>query len=690
MKKDAKESGSVASSHPLLPVENIPMNAVDANDQHPGISELSAPGTPDTSKDLQKTVRELEKAKKELEVSHHRYKQLFNLSPEAAVVISVTGIIRDCNQAFFRMSGYAPEEIIGKHFTKTAIFSAKDLKSYLKIFASLIKKHENASYEYQWHDKSGQLHYSVAHIAPLIENNKLMGFQTISRDVTAEVITKNELLETKQRFVAYIQSSPTSVAIITREGTFQYCNPAFLRLMETDEPKQPSHTFLSYVFPADEAIAMACIQQVEKEKKLAGKAIRILTSRGQVKHILLDALFYPENDIVLYCKDITEIITANQLLEERNDRYKQLNQELNDSYNEKAALLRCLPDLMFTFSREGIIVDYHASSLQQLYVEPQYFINQPLQKVLPPYLAEVTKKAIINVLKSKQINEYTYHLPVEGKDHIFDARMVYVNEEKVLTIVRDITERQMLIEELRQAKEKAEQSDRLKSAFLANMSHEIRTPMNGIIGFSELMRDPSFSEEERNRFASSVVNSSRQLLAIVNDVLDISRIESGTMAVNMHLIAIHEFASELKKIYIQIAAEKKLQFHVNIQLNSDTSFYSDRVKVRQILDNLLSNAFKFTKQGVLTLQITGRVDSICFEVLDTGPGIPEHKLEEIFERFVQLEMEINRNYGGTGLGLSISRKLASLLGGEIRVKSKIGKGSIFTLSLPMKYEASDF
>ncbi|NCD40979.1 MAG: hypothetical protein EOL88_02690, partial [Bacteroidia bacterium] len=225
---------------------------------------------------------------------------------------------------------------------------------------------------------------------------------------------------------------------------------------------------------------------------------------------------------------------------------------------------------------------------------------------------------------------------------------------------------------------------------LANMSHEIRTPMNGIIGFSELMRDPSFSEEERNRFASSVVNSSRQLLAIVNDVLDISRIESGTMAVNMHLIAIHEFASELKKIYIQIAAEKKLQFHVNIQLNSDTSFYSDRVKVRQILDNLLSNAFKFTKQGVVTLQITGRVDSICFEVLDTGPGIPEHKLEEIFERFVQLEMEINRNYGGTGLGLSISRKLASLLGGEIRVKSKIGKGSIFTLSLPMKYEASDF
>ena len=215
------------------------------------------------------------------------------------------------------------------------------------------------------------------------------------------------------------------------------------------------------------------------------------------------------------------------------------------------------------------------------------------------------------------------------------------------------------------------------------MSHEIRTPMNGIIGFSELLKDQQYTEEQRNKFANTVISSSKQLLSIVNDILDVSLIESGTMKLHPSGDRMGNIMKDIRDIYIPMAAERNLGFTINCEL-SDLQVFTDISKLKQILNNLLSNAFKFTREGSVTLTVEKDGENILFHVWDTGIGIPEDKREAIFQRFMQVEVEISRQYGGTGLGLSISLELAKLLQGSLQLlpQEENRKGSHFLLSVP--------
>ncbi len=236
-------------------------------------------------------------------------------------------------------------------------------------------------------------------------------------------------------------------------------------------------------------------------------------------------------------------------------------------------------------------------------------------------------------------------------------------------------------EELRSSKEKAEESDRLKSAFLANMSHEIRTPMNGILGFSSLLSTSGLDEEERKEYIDIINKSGSQLLNILNDILEISRIESGQLEIVSQKFYPAEIIDDLHGFYQPYADEKNLEFFISMPEYLDSEIYSDKVKIRQILSNLLSNAFKFTDFGSITFGFKENQDECIFYVQDTGIGIkPEHR-DIIFDRFRQVELELTRVYGGTGLGLSICGNYAKALGGRIHLESEFGKGSVFSLIL---------
>lgn len=283
---------------------------------------------------------------------------------------------------------------------------------------------------------------------------------------------------------------------------------------------------------------------------------------------------------------------------------------------------------------------------------------------------------------------------VKGEKKIFDVIKTPVfdshgNRQVLAIIARDVTELENTKDELITAKEKAEESDRLKTAFLQNMSHEIRTPMNAIMGFSSLLVDNYNNKPKLENFSEIINLRCNDLLEIINDILDIAKIESGQLPVNIEACNLNALFAELTQFYKEHQKRTgKQQIKFSLQALCEPSDYiieTDKVKLKQIFINLISNAFKFTETGSI---IGGckfdKNGNLVFYVSDTGIGIPPNKQQMIFERFAQVEHGSNRLYGGTGLGLSIVKGLVGLLGGEISLESELGKGSTFYFTIPYK------
>jgi signal transduction histidine kinase len=254
-----------------------------------------------------------------------------------------------------------------------------------------------------------------------------------------------------------------------------------------------------------------------------------------------------------------------------------------------------------------------------------------------------------------------------------------------LAIVRDISERKQAEKELIKAKEKAEESDQLKSAFLANMSHEVRTPLNSIIGFSELLADPDFEEEHKKEFIHHIVTNGNQLLTIISDIMDISKMESGEIKIRKTQINAQKFLSNVKEQFAFQAAAKNLGLQLSLpDMDTPTVIFTDADRLSQIFNNLVGNALKFTAKGSVEIGYQPRGNMVEFYVRDTGIGISAQYFDKIFDRFRQLEDAKTRTYGGNGLGLAISKNLVEIMGGEIWIESEPGKGSTFYFTIPLK------
>ena len=259
--------------------------------------------------------------------------------------------------------------------------------------------------------------------------------------------------------------------------------------------------------------------------------------------------------------------------------------------------------------------------------------------------------------------------------------------ERATGIIININHKKEFEEQLKQAKEKAEISDRLKSSFLTNMSHEIRTPMNAIIGFTEILLTQHNSLENQRQYLNIIKNSGDSLLNLINDIIDISKIESGYMNINIERFRLIEIVDSIKSVIVnQISQyEKEIEFVVNCRQDLDTIIIeSDPLRIKQILLNLCTNSVKFTEAGSIELNINYSSNNIIiFSVTDTGVGIPPQFFNTIFERFRQVDENLFRKNVGTGLGLSITKSLVHMLKGEISVTSQLGRGSTFTITMPL-------
>jgi PAS domain S-box-containing protein len=256
---------------------------------------------------------------------------------------------------------------------------------------------------------------------------------------------------------------------------------------------------------------------------------------------------------------------------------------------------------------------------------------------------------------------------------------------RMLGFNRDITDSKNAREELLRAKLKAEESDRLKTAFLANMSHEIRTPLNAVAGFSRLLKRGGIDRETSDRYCDIIKTNSDQLIHIVSDILDLSKIENGKIELESSEINVFQFLKELSVLLDNIVHQSgKSGIETGICYPAcNIRFVADEIRLMQIINNLLANAVKFTSEGKITAGCEVEDEYISFFVEDTGIGIPEENMTAIFERFRQGDNSCTRSYGGTGLGLAISKKLALLMNGDISVSSELNRGSRFAVKIPL-------
>jgi PAS domain S-box-containing protein len=312
------------------------------------------------------------------------------------------------------------------------------------------------------------------------------------------------------------------------------------------------------------------------------------------------------------------------------------------------------------------------------------------------YLDQSRRKLILEeLINSNEIKTYAEKFKSRsGKIWVGNLNVRLVrdsqNNPKYLEgFIEDITENKEYEQKLIEAKEKAEESERLKSAFLANMSHEIRTPLNGILGFASLLEQDDLETSKRSKFIHIINTNSRQLLQIINDILDFSKIEVGQLIIVESDVLLEDLIRELHALFSeQIENEGKLQLNFQLEGEAELSnlkVLTDGGRLKQILYNLLSNAIKFTNKGNITLGFQKPDDSnILFYVKDTGIGIPKEMHQQIFDRFRQVDDAHTRQFGGTGLGLAISKELIKLMKGEIWLESELGKGTVFYIKIPYK------
>lgn len=407
-----------------------------------------------------------------------------------------------------------------------------------------------------------------------------------------------------------------------------------------------------------------------------GKELHKTIYSKNFKKWLYVQIFSPELN---YCAMLFRDITATVESEYELKRIQERN----------AALLEAIPDAIMVCDKKGFIKTFKRAQIELIDNERLFHAGSYISKTpLPSEIIRQLMESIEEVLSSNKLKTMILELPMESGIIYTETRIVPLAAKEVFILFRDLTPRILSEKALLVEKERAEESDRLKMAFLSNMSHEIRTPMNAIIGFSEMLGFNDVDDKERDSFIYQIQSNGALLLNLINDILDLSKIEAGELEMHYSKFDIKKI---LHDIYTNFENEKivRNKSQIQILLEKQSGIKSifvnaDEYRFKQILFNLMGNALKFTSAGTITLGYKLIESEILFFVKDTGIGIPEDKRDLIFHRFRQVEDSNTRTFGGAGLGLTISRNLVEAMGGRIWVELNEQMGSSFYFTLPIK------
>ncbi len=636
----------------------------------------------------------LKESKASFRKSEMRFKTLLEDAPlGVALIDSITGKIYELNPMFAKIAGRSVEEILTINWN--SITHPDDIQLDLDNMALLVKGELNGFHMEKRHFRpDGSVVWIHMTISRLI---KVEGMPLTHICMIEDITERKKSEEQLELLKVSIEMMSAGAYWLDENFQFVYINEAGCK----DVGYSPEELIGQSVMKISPKATIESLKELMGFLRMKGAFHR------ESVHMRKDGTQFPVEISTTYvnlgnkeflCGFATDI-TKRKIEEASLIEAKQKAEESEESLR---AIFENSMDAII-ISKDGNIVMCNKALVELLgYSNDSELINKSvLEFVSPKEQLTIEQNRLKRERREDVPNFYeTIGLRKNGEEYPIEIKVgnyILRNKEYNLIIVRDITDRKKAEKELIQAKEQAEQSDRLKSAFLANMSHEIRTPMNGIMGFANLLKSPSLSGEEQQEYIEMINQSGERMLNIINDILDISRIESGQMNVELVDSNLNKQIEFIYTFFKPEAEAKGIQLSIQNSLPSNESVINiDREKVIAILTNLMKNAIKFTDKGSIELgyrlnhgkQIGHGADQLTpeleFFVKDTGIGIAKEKQKAIFERFIQADSSNIRAYQGAGLGLAITKSYVEMLGGRIWVESEEGKGSVFYFTLPYK------
>lgn len=646
-------------------------------------------------------ITERKKVEMALLESEKKYRDLFENMPNGYYRSTAEGKFVTVNPAFVKMLGYeSSDELMKVDIPTTLNVEPSAREAIIAENKDFIEKAEI----YQVKTKSGKVIWLEDNAHYIMDGSGNVLFcEGICRDITERVEYESALRNSEQRFRALVESFPDPIVLYIN-GIIIFINDSGLNFLRATSPDQVlGRSVLDFVHPDYHELSKERIRMTSEERKLAPlvetKFVRLDGNIADVEIVTIPIIYDGKPALATIAHDVTDhkqdqeqiikltkgierspvsvvITDLNGIIEYVNPHFSKVTgYTATEAIGQKTSILK-----------SG---DKHSADYKQLWEtimagndwQGEFYNKRKNGEGFWEF-------ASISPIKNSK-GKITHFIAV--KEDITERKqtelMLKEKNEEILSQneeYQEVNERLIqTIKELNIAKEHAEESDRLKSAFLSNMSHEIRTPMNAIMGFSKMLCEAEVDENSRVEYAGILNNSCSRLLNTVNDVLDISKIQAGQMEVHQGKFWIDKVFKELHSLYIGNFNKKSIAFTQFVDpLLMSTMVYSDEQKVYQILNNLLSNAYKYTDNGSVLLGSKVVENMLEIYVADTGVGISKENQTLIFDRFTQENMDFSREQEGTGLGLAISKGLAELLGGRINLKSEKGRGSTFTLTLP--------
>ena len=615
-----------------------------------------------------------------------RLADLAQVSSHGIVLMGATGRIKWVNEAFCRITGYSLAEVEGQF--PVAMFAAPETDpETLEYIRAQVMAGKGFRCEVQLKGRDGRRFWIDLDQHPTWDaSGKLTGFSSIQSEITSSRALEDQLKSSSAALRAASQLARLGAwEFDVRLGLVRW-SPELKALFGREDQTESVADSLEVYDPVDRPMVREQMLNCIKTGEPIEFETRAFRADGETIWISVMGECDRVDGVVVSvhgaCQDITErmMVTA----------------ELQDAARFTRGVIDSAGAMLAVFDSEGIIIEANSAFRQRgelLQKGEIYSLGRSLfaaTERLPRPHGPVILKGVRQVLAG-ELPRFEHPYPnVDGEwFRITVQRFAGEGPVRAVALIQSIDHLKRSERRLRQANQKlkvardaANQANAAKSAFLATMSHEIRTPLNGVLGMAQAMARDPLPDRQRERL-EVISQSGESLLALLNDLLDLSRIEAGQMELEDGVIDLIGLAGQVRSTFGGMAEGKGLDLTVELVGGLHPYWHGDPTRVRQVLYNLVANAVKFTASGRVDVDITRTGNDLVFRVRDTGPGIAAHRLKALFEKFVQADASTTRRFGGSGLGLAICRDLASLMGGAVEVSSQLGEGSEFCLRLPL-------